>query len=188
MNEHLHNILDGELSDENRTKLFHSQQDAEEFQEHQVLQEALRQNADHDGLSSTEKSQIGAGLIATLGLDALPPSLTSPSSNWLLKGVSILTLGILIGAGGFALFDVDPPVPPQTVGVSLNSTTPTFFPFTVPEPSAGIACDSLVLQLQDSIRRMQAEVNPHSSKRRRSSGKRKWKPAEPPVAGEPPVK
>ena len=185
MSERLHNILDGRLPTHSREQLFSDAEEEQEFLELKALEEELRRNADHDGLTSAEKTEIGAGLAAALGFaPSETPAQTAvaggergaagTSSGWVLKSIAALVLGTLLGVGGFALIDGGdgPDNPVQTVGVPVHSSTPAFFPFALPEPSPGAACDSLVVQLQDSIRALQQE-NQGQAKPRKSVKKKR---------------
>ncbi|MGE3799741.1 MAG: hypothetical protein AB7H80_01840 [Candidatus Kapaibacterium sp.] len=190
MNEQLHNILDGDFSAHSREQLFSGPEEEQEFRELRALTEELRHNADHSGLTSSERVAIGAGVAAALGFQPVPTIAagtvggTSSSSGWILKSIATLLLGIVIGVGGFALYDRggSDKEDIKTVGVQVHSTTPTFFPFAVPEPSAGAACDSLVTQLQDSLRTLQQ--GDQGTTKARKPKKKKWRnPYEPPVTG-----
>ena len=176
MNERIHNILDGSHSGKVEEGLFSDQADEQEFMELRALQQELRRNANADHLTAAEKSEIGAGVTAALGLPPFLSGTTSApaasGSNWMLKSLVSLLVGVLLGAGGFALLDSgqEEPATVERVGIPVTSSTPAFFPFAIPELSPGAECDSLVTQLQDSIRALQQPaVSSKSTRKKRSS-------------------
>lgn len=193
MNERLHNILDGNLSEEEDAGLFSLPEEKQEFLEHQKLRESLRQNSEVQTLTSGEKMAMKASLAAAIGFDdAVPPAAaetaaggtgmaaTNAGRNWYLKGFAALLLGIALGAGLFAIVDKDETTV-QTIGIAVESTVPSAVPFGLPA-SGGGECDSLVQQLRDSLQMMQKKGR-SSSYRSRS-----YKRPEPPTTGGDPSK
>ena len=193
MNERLHNILDGNLSEEGDAGLFSLPEEKQEFLEHQKLRESLRQNSEVQTLTSGEKMAMKASLVAAIGFDDAAPSAaaetaaggtgmaaTNAGGNWYLKGFAALLLGIALGAGLFAVVDEDETTV-QTIGIAVESTVPSAVPFGLPGSGSG-ECDSLVQQLRDSLRMLQEKSQRSSSRR----SKRTKRPNA--VAGDDPAK
>lgn len=203
MNTRLHDILDGDWPEGKGKEedLFQLPEEQQEFLEHRKLREAMRQNANAGGLTSAEKAEMRAGLAAAIGLTPsapvtaapqgaatpTPPAapaatvITAAGTSWYGKGLGALLLGMILGAGLFALLGNDSPkVIERTVGVPVQTATPSAVPFGVPEPAAGAMCDSLVTQLRDSLRILQDQAKSSTKKR---SPKAKWEPKEKPTTG-----
>ncbi len=193
MNERLHNLLDGNLSEQEDAELFALPEDKLEFQEHQQLQEALRQNGEGNSLTSGEKVAMKAALAAAIGLESPVPAAAVPAEqpvqsaiqtaagkSWYLKAFAALLLGIALGAGLFALFDTDEKSV-QTIGIAVESTVPSAIPFGLLGSGAGDNCDETVQQLRDSLRMMEEK----STKRRPKSTKPSWQLKEPATTGGP---
>lgn len=184
----LHDILDGDLSEDSGEELFGLPEERHEFLEHRKLHDALRRNSDVGGMTSTEKAEMRAGLAAAIGLTPAIPTAVAPATmgagvgtGWLLKGFAALILGVVIGAGLFMVLDKEPEVINRTVGIPVQTAVPSAVPFNVPEPEAGAACDSLVDQLRDSLRTLQTQTKARGKKRAPA----KWMPETPPVPGDP---
>jgi hypothetical protein len=182
----LHDILDGDLSEDNGGDLFGLPEERFEFAEHGKLREALRRNADVGGLTSAEKAEMRNGLAAAVGLtpsipSAIAPVATGAASGWYLKGLAALILGVVIGAGLFMVLDKEPETVNRTIGVPVQTSVPSAVPFAAPEPAAGAGCDSLVQELRDSLKILQ---NQAQAKVKRKGGKYKWVPEEKPVPGD----
>lgn len=193
MNERLHNILDGNLSEEGDAGLFSLPEEKQEFLEHQKLRESLRQNSEVQTLTSSEKMAMQVSLAAAIGFDnPVPPTAAATTSgtgmaaanagkSWYLKGFAALLLGIALGAGLFAVMDEEKETTVQTIGIAVESTVPSAVPFGLPSLD-GNECDSLVQQLRDSLQIMQKKGR-SSSYRSRS-----YKRPEPPTTGGDPSK
>lgn len=201
MNTRLHDIIDGDLpaGKGSEEELFALPEERQEFQEHQQLRQAMRQNANVGGLTSAEKADMRAALSAAIGLTPLapapvaasPPAATIPTSvpmaaaakgGWYGKGLAALLLGMILGAGLFMLLgDKDQKIIEKTVGVPVQTVTPAAVPFGMPEPAAGAMCDSLVDQLRDSIKLLQ---NQPKSKAKKKSKQPIWMPEEAPSPGD----
>lgn len=192
MNERLHNLLDGNLSEQENAELFALPEDKLEFQEHQQLQEALRQNGAGNSLTSGEKVAMKAALAAAIGLESPMPAAagqaqqpvqsaiqTSAGTSWYLKAFAALLLGIALGAGLFALFDREEKSV-QTIGIAVESTVPSAIPFGLLGSGAGDNCDETVQQLRDSLRMMEEK----STKRRPKKAIPWWKKGPPAVPGD----
>lgn len=191
MNTTLHEILDGEPSTDagGEGKLFQLPEERQEFLEHGKLREAMRQNADVDGLTSAEKGDIYAGLAAAIGLApagapaAIAGAGASFGSSWIVKSLAAMILGIALGAGLFMLTDREPEAVQQKIGIPVQTIVPSAIPYGSPEPLPGAQCDSLVDQLRDSLRILQSQQKSPVKKR----GRAKWMPdGGPPVPGEQP--
>lgn len=194
MNTRLHDILDGDLPEGKGSgeEFFELPEERQEFLEHRSLREAMRQNANVGGLTSAEKADIRAGLAAAIGLvpsapvplqgtAATAPAATAGGAGWYGKGLAALLLGMVLGAALFMLLDNrEPQIVERTVGVPVQTATPSAVPFGIPEPAAGAMCDSLVEQLRDSLRILQDQAKSKGIKKRQTL---KWKPEDPPVPG-----
>lgn len=192
MNTRLHDILDGDLPEGKGSgeDFFELPEERQEFLEHGKLREAMRQNANVGGLSSTEKADIRAGLAAAIGL---APSAAAPlqgtttaapaaAAGWYGKGLAALLLGMVLGAALFMLLDSrEPQIVERTVGVPVQTATPSAVPFGIPEPAAGAMCDSLVDQLRDSLRILQDQAKSRGIKKRQPNV---WQPEVKPTPGD----
>ena len=106
MNERLHNLLDGNLSEKESEELFTLPEEKLEFQEHQQLRMALRQNGEGNALASGEKLAMKTALAAAIGLEGTAPVSAAPAAqtavqaptgtSWYLKGLRLFCLGLLL--------------------------------------------------------------------------------------------
>ncbi len=186
MNEKIHDILDGNGSEES---LNGSSADLQSLAEMRRLQEALEANRAHGALSAADKAALGTLLAARIGGgESVAPVAAGGAGSWI-GSVALLLLGGLLGAGFFFLTDEDqssattPKSTTTGIIIEAEATTPALFPYVLPESTPHEECAERINELESELEALTAAQKPVKKKTRRS--KRSRGPAyEKPVTGD----
>ena len=163
MNNDLHNMLDGQAEEPGKGL---SAQDTNLLREHLRLQQALRDHASFEPITSSEKAKIASSVAATLGFGNLGGSKSTPIKGYLLSGIfgAMLAVGIIFAISSFGNDNRATSNGQAVLLLDNNATTPSLFPYQTPGEGEAYDCAATVSELRDSIRKLKSP--PISRKRR----------------------
>ncbi|MDB5034739.1 MAG: hypothetical protein JWQ98_1980 [Chlorobi bacterium] len=162
MNEELHHLLDGELSDSETAEMLRKlAEDGEQrslFRQQLMLQSALNRNEAHQPMSSPEASEMYGRLSNAIGAPA-----ESAANRFGTKALGMLGIGLLVGCGlGFLINSTtgggetrNPPVATIPHADTIRVMTP-----------APCNSDSLIAAVRDSITAAIVPAPPPAPKKR----------------------